>query len=180
MKTTAALSKCTMPFTPPPRRLTHVGTCPRMSTVGSSAGISTTRLFCPSAPTHPPSSAAMTPSHPYTHTQPDPPTSCVHPPHPTQSNPARPLLTRHSPIPLPPLDSLAFARPALKRSVMLLALAVPVAVAVVGQEKVLVQAVAREGDDGGAEARQRVAETVPPREAACVAPGFTVGFVLLG
>jgi hypothetical protein len=63
---------------------------------------------------------------------------------------------------------------------MLLALAVPVAVAVVGQEKVLVQAVAREGDDGGAEARQRVAETVPPREAACVAPGFTVGFVLLG
>ena len=35
----------------PPARLTHVGTYPRMSTVGSSAGISTTRLFCPSAPT---------------------------------------------------------------------------------------------------------------------------------
>ncbi len=62
---------------------------------------------------------------------------------------------------------------------MLLPLAMPLPMPVrmlVGQEKVLVEAVAREGDDGGAQAGEGVAETVEAGEAACVAPGFTISF----
>lgn len=65
----------------------------------------------------------------------------------------------------------------------MLLLAVPAAVSVVVvvlQEKVLVQAVACEGDDGDAEAGDRVLEPVPPAEAARVAPGFAGGLLDTG